>query len=164
MLNIAAWPIIHLSVAWIATRIPGSLASRPGWLYKTRKWEKEGSIYQKWFGVRSWKRLLPDGAALFDRGFSKKRLLSHDTDHLYRFAEETRRGELAHWAVVVTSPIFTLYNRWYVVLIMVGYALVSNIPCIIAQRYNRPKLMRLIAAKKANEQPADAKLLRELEE
>jgi glycosyl-4,4'-diaponeurosporenoate acyltransferase len=143
ILNITAWPVIHLGVAWIATRLSASLVSAPKWLYEPRRWEQEGTVYQKWFHVRKWKGFLPDGAALFEGGFSKKRLLSHDMDHLNRFAEETRRGEIAHWAVIVISPIFALFNRWFVVLIMIGYALMTNLPCIVVQRYNRPKLLRL---------------------
>ncbi len=35
-----------------------------GWLYRTRRWERGGQVYDRVFLIRAWKRLLPDGSAL----------------------------------------------------------------------------------------------------
>jgi len=39
--------------------------------------------------------------------------------------------------------LFFLFNFWYAGIIMILYAFIANLPCIIIQRYNRPKLITL---------------------
>jgi glycosyl-4,4'-diaponeurosporenoate acyltransferase len=38
-----------------------------------------------------------------------------------------------------------LWNPWWLGLAMVGYALAANLPCLLTQRYNRARLMRMLA-------------------
>lgn len=141
VVNVAAWLAIHLGVAWVGTKLPEHLF-RPGdaW-FRPRPWERRG-LYERAFRIRAWKDLLPDGAALFRKGFRKKRLMSRDPEYLERFARETCRGEAVHWVVLGSSPFFFLWNPWWAGLIMVAYGMVANVPCILAQRYNRLRLMR----------------------
>ena len=94
--------------------------------------------------MRRWKGLLPDGAALFKKGFRKKKLNARDPGYMERFVKETCRGEAVHWAVLGCSFLFFLWNPWWAGLIMVVYALAANLPCIVTQRYNRIRLMRVI--------------------
>ncbi|MDH4268926.1 MAG: glycosyl-4,4'-diaponeurosporenoate acyltransferase, partial [Dehalococcoidia bacterium] len=84
----------------------------------------------------------PDGAAVFKSGFRKKHLKNQDALYLQRFIIETCRAELAHWVIFVFSFLFFIWNAWWIGMIMVAYALIVNIPCIIAQRYNRARLKR----------------------
>jgi hypothetical protein len=65
--------------------------------------------------------------------------------HLHRFIRETWRGELCHWCALGCAPVFFLWNPWWADLIMVGYGLLANLPCILAQRYNRLRLQRLLS-------------------
>mgnify|MGYP003343114664 CR=1 FL=1 len=46
-----------------------------------------------------------------------------------------RSGELCHWSALVCAPLFFLWNPWWGDLIVVGYALAANLPCILVQRY-----------------------------
>jgi glycosyl-4,4'-diaponeurosporenoate acyltransferase len=49
-------------------------------------------------------------------------------------------------------PIFFLWNVWWGGVIMVVYLLFANIPCILLQRYNRARLMRVIKEDPASRQ------------
>lgn len=144
VVNVAAWPIIHMAAAWLGTQLPLDLFRHEQWCYRERSWELGGRLYEIVFAVRRWKRLLPDGAALFKKGFRKKRLNRRDPEYIDRFVKETCRGEAVHWAVLACSLLFFLWNPWWAGLIMVAYALAVNLPCIVTQRYNRIRLMRLI--------------------
>jgi glycosyl-4,4'-diaponeurosporenoate acyltransferase len=88
---------------------------------------------------------LPDAARWFDGGFAKGSLAAHDPAYLRRFIRETWRGELCHWFALGCVPVFFLWNPWWADMVMVGYAMMANIPCILAQRYNRLRLRRLLA-------------------
>jgi len=81
---------------------------------------------------------------LGQQGFPKKRLRERSPEFLAAFARETCRAELAHWLVILGGPLFFLWNRPGVGALMVAYALAENLPLIIAQRYNRARLLRVL--------------------
>ena len=101
-------------------------------------------MYERLLRVRSWKPLLPDGGAWFRRGFPKARLNSRSPDYLLLFAAETRRGEWAHWVMLLTLPLFGLWNTADGMLVVTIWLLAGNLPCIVVQRYNRARLLRVI--------------------
>jgi glycosyl-4,4'-diaponeurosporenoate acyltransferase len=125
------------------TNIPLSLFDAEFCLYKQRKWEKDGKIYVRMFRLKKWKRRLPDGAALFKKGFKKKHLKGLDSVYLDSFIRETCRAELTHWIMFLFSAVFFIWNPWYVGIVMIAYAILVNLPCIIIQRYNRIRLTRV---------------------
>ncbi|MDH4291896.1 MAG: glycosyl-4,4'-diaponeurosporenoate acyltransferase [Dehalococcoidia bacterium] len=141
-LDFIVWLVIHSGVSMSVAKIKPDAFDPESWLYKGRSWEREGRIYKAFLGVRKWKRVLPDGAAVFKSGFRKKHLKNQDALYLQRFIIETCRAELAHWVIFVFSFLFFIWNAWWIGMIMVAYALIVNIPCIIAQRYNRARLKR----------------------
>ena len=143
LLDIAAWLIIHMGVSYLMTHIPLSSFDTGLWLYKRRKWEKDGRIYARIFRLKKWKKRLPDGAALFKGGFQKKHLKGLDDVYLDNFIRETCRAELAHWIMFLFSAVFFIWNPWWVGIVMIVYAILVNIPCIIIQRYNRIRLKRV---------------------
>ncbi len=141
-LDFIVWLVIHLGVSISVARIKPDAFDRESWLYRGRSWEREGKVYKAFLGVRKWKRVLPDGAAVFKSGFRKKHLRNQDAVYIHRFITETCRAELAHWVIFVFAFPFFIWNDWWVGMIMVAYALIANMPCIIAQRYNRARLRR----------------------
>jgi glycosyl-4,4'-diaponeurosporenoate acyltransferase len=140
-LNLAGWPVIQLGLAWLFTRMPAGWFRPPA----ARAWERGGGFYESVFGIKRWKDRLPDAARWFRGGFAKGTLSGTDAVYLRRFVGETWRGELCHWVALGFAPVFFLWNPWWGDLVMVGYALVANLPCILAQRYNRLRLQRLLA-------------------
>lgn len=142
-INIAVWLVIHVGVSVSIARMRPNSFSPHSWLYRQRIWEKGGRTYKALLKVKKWKRLLPDGAAVFKGGFRKKRLANGDAAYIETFILETCRAELAHWVIFVFSAIFFIWNEWWIGLIMVAYGFVTNMPCVVAQRYNRIRLKRM---------------------
>jgi glycosyl-4,4'-diaponeurosporenoate acyltransferase len=142
-LDIAIWMIIHMGVSYLMTHIPLSSFDNELWLYKQRKWEKDGKIYVRIFRLKKWKKRLPDGAALFKKGFQKKHLKGFDDVYIDDFIRETCRAEFTHWIMLLISPVFFIWNIWWVGIVMIVYAILVNLPCIIIQRYNRVRLRRV---------------------
>jgi glycosyl-4,4'-diaponeurosporenoate acyltransferase len=145
VLDIVVWFLIHLGMAWLFTRLPDSRFNPAGFICRPRPWERSGRLYDRVFAVKRWKGLLPDGAALFAGGFRKRHLADRSPAYYRQFIVETCRGEAAHWAVILCVPVFFIWNTGWANLVMVVYALAANMPCILAQRYNRLRLQRLLA-------------------
>ncbi len=144
IINIVLWFIIHMSFAYIITIISAKFINTKSWIYKQRVWEKNGKIYEEIFKIQSWKGLLPDGAALFKKGFRKKSLVSTDREYLKQFVIETCRAEFVHCLVILFSPVFFIWNPPWAGIIMIIYAILANLPCILAQRYNRIRFNKLL--------------------
>lgn len=144
VINVLSWPVIMVTVSFLILKIDWQRFNPQEPMFKKRSWEREGSLYIKVFYVKKWKRLLPDGAAWFSGGFEKKRLVFRNADYFKRFAYEACRAETSHWISLGFIPIFFLYNPWWAGIIMSVFGLFLNIPCIIAQRYNRIQLIRLM--------------------
>ena len=143
-LNFVIWFFIHGGVSISVARVEQASFNPESWLCRERSWEKNGKMYDVIFKVKRWKRFLPDGAAISRNGFRKKNLHSLDTAYIQKFIVETCRAELTHWIVFAFSIIFFLWNVWWVGMIMIAYALIVNIPCVITQRYNRIRLRRVV--------------------
>jgi glycosyl-4,4'-diaponeurosporenoate acyltransferase len=141
VLNVAGWPVIQFGLAWLFTRMPSAWFT-PGAGYA---WERGGRCYERWFAIKRWKDRLPDAARWFSGGFAKGRLSGREADYLHRFARETWRGELCHWCAIACAPVFFLWNPLWADGVMVAFALAANLPCILAQRYNRQRFQRLLA-------------------
>ncbi|MBD3241890.1 MAG: glycosyl-4,4'-diaponeurosporenoate acyltransferase [Chitinivibrionales bacterium] len=142
VLDSAAWFVLHMLIAFGATLLPRNLFNERQWLFRIRGWERGGTLYER-LNVMAWKKLLPDGAALFRGGFRKKHMQAGNKTYLMQFVKETCRAEAAHWTVIAVSPLFFLWNPRRVGVVMIAYALAANLPCVIVQRYNRPRLMRI---------------------
>jgi glycosyl-4,4'-diaponeurosporenoate acyltransferase len=145
LIDIAAWFVIHIAVVFFAVRIPVRHFNPNGLLYQPRSCEKNGAVYQNFFKIKRWKKHVPDGAEFFkERGFPKKRLLNSSTSYLKNFLLETCRAELTHWLIILFAPFFFFWNRFWVGLFMILYALVENIPLIMVQRYNRIRFLSIL--------------------
>lgn len=147
LLDFAAWFVIHMGSAILTLNLPNHLFEHDNYLYRSRDWERSGDIWQTLFRVRGWKDKLPDGATILKKGFPKKKLQGREPAYLTAFIRESRRAELTHWIAMPPSVFFFLWNPPAVGWIMIVYALAANAPCVIAQRYNRAKLQRILEKK-----------------
>lgn len=139
------WLIFHLLAALICLKMPDRTFSNQSFFFKTYGFEKDGHFYNKVFCVSKWKHLLPDGGMVFKKhGFRKKRLEDFSKETLSRFLIESARGELTHWLSILPFWIFGFIAPPQVIFYMLIYSLLANMPCIIAQRYNRPRVQRLL--------------------
>ena len=144
LLCIPVWGILQVGAALACLRLPDRFFAPPVRFFKGYAFERDGQIYELLFKVSSWKHLLPDGAAAWKkRGYLKKNLTDYTVENLDRFLVESARGEATHWLAILPFWIFGFFAPPEVIWLMLGYALVINLPCIIVQRYNRPRIARL---------------------
>jgi glycosyl-4,4'-diaponeurosporenoate acyltransferase len=88
---------------------------------------------------------------VFAGGFNKAALAGLSGGYLEAYVRETRRAELGHWLAMGLSPVFFLWNPWYVAAGLVACALAGNGPCVASQRYNRLRLQRVLAKRAARQ-------------
>ncbi|SDT48687.1 glycosyl-4,4'-diaponeurosporenoate acyltransferase [Paenibacillaceae bacterium GAS479] len=145
VLDAAVWLMLHALAVTFAMRIPWQRLNKDGPLTRLRPFEQDGRWYERWLKIHLWKDFLPDGGSWVKAGFAKRKLQARNRDYLQRFAAETRRGELTHWMLFLPLPIFIGWNNALGMLIMVIYCLIANIPCILVQRYNRARLLKVMS-------------------
>lgn len=151
VVDFGAWFVIHLGVSYICFKLPDRWLARKipistPKLHKSR--EERG--YER-MGIRLWKDRLPEGSTFFKDSFSKKRLSSRDPLYYDKFALEAYRGEWTHWLSMLPAPLFFLWNEPLYGWVMIGYALIANLPFIVIQRYNRLRLDRIVTHHKRRE-------------
>lgn len=110
--------------------------------YRSADWEKNGKVYEK-LGIKHWKDYLPDMSKIMPDMVKKKMSAAKEqgTDVLIA---ETCVAECVHWALIVLSlGIFLFWHSGWAVVFWLVYNLFGNVPFIIIQRYNRPRLVLL---------------------
>lgn len=142
-----SWCFFHLILSFSTVRIPSEWFIRHEKLFKTLKFESQGDLWQQMFGVKQWKQLIPDGTMFIRNGYNKTALHGSDVCALQEFIVESRRAELTHWISIAPAALFFLWNPLWAGWLNVAYAILFNVPIIIAQRYNRPRLLRLVTRK-----------------
>ncbi|MEZ2095096.1 glycosyl-4,4'-diaponeurosporenoate acyltransferase, partial [Staphylococcus aureus] len=105
--------------------------------------EKHGKFWNKWFYVRKWKHKILDGHQLNQNIYDQRHLMTINTDEIEKMIIETKRAELIHWISILPVIIF-IKGPGLVKYINVFYAMIANVPIIIVQRYNRPRLTQLL--------------------
>jgi len=111
---------------------------------KIRKWENNGKIYSDIFKIKLWKDVLPELRLPTIQKFRKKSLDSTDPVYIGRFAAETRRSEFTHTIIILGACVFFYKDGLVMGSIIFSATLILNLPFIIIQRYNRPRMQRLL--------------------
>jgi glycosyl-4,4'-diaponeurosporenoate acyltransferase len=143
----SAWLIVQAGAGYLVHRLPDRALDAEPTLLRERAWEDGGRFYRDHLRVGRWKRHLPEGGAVFRGGFDKRTLRGSSSETLVRYRRETRRAELGHWLALAPAPLFALWNPPVLWPAMALYAVAVNVPCIVAQRYNRLRLSRVLAAR-----------------
>lgn len=106
------------------------------------KWERNGAVYKK-FRISSWMAKLPDMSKIIPYMFKKELGNELSPEHILRYIRETCLAELVHIILILASPLlFAAVGGIRGFAFMLIYS-VCNLPFIMIQRYNRPKLKRL---------------------
>lgn len=106
--------------------------------------EQEKNFLVK-LGVRKWKDKIPDLGATVK--FKKNELVdSKNIEYLKKFIQETCYGEILHIFCIISALLSLLFFPRNIFLTMalpiaIIYSLI-NIPSILIQRYNRPRLIK----------------------
>ena len=130
---------LHFLAAFIANGLSYRQLASIRLHLQPHEWEENGEIYQRLFAVRSWKDHVPTAGP-----FDKSRLKSVEGDYLSIFILETVRAELAHMlCLAFTYLALFFFTQPYSFAFPLFFTLI-NLPCIMIQRYNRPRLEMLL--------------------
>ena len=99
---------------------------------------------EKFFKIKKWKSIVPEAGGFFKGGTSKKTLSSLDREGLRNFLIETKRAELVHYLIFIVFVLFFFIDPLFLAIIMFIYAVIANIPCILIQRYNRSRIIKIL--------------------
>lgn len=139
------WGVSGVAIGYAAHRLPVHRLDHDTALTRLRRFEQGGRWYEHRLHIRAWKDRLPEAGGVFSGGFSKRSLATRRRDVLERFVVETRRAELTHWVVMATGPLHLLWCPLWLGMVMVGFGVVANAPCLLVQRYNRARLQRVLS-------------------
>ena len=109
--------------------------------------ERGGRIYEK-LGIRRWKDRVPDMSKILPKVMLPKRLSWGDQpEQVALLIQETCIAEVVHLILFVLGfGCVLLWDGLGGWVVSVVYNLLGNVPFILIQRYNRPRLQRLMAA------------------
>ncbi len=137
------WLIFQMSIANLGTKIPDKYFRQRHIIFKSFNFENEGQIWQHWFNVKSWKHKILDGHQFNQNIYDQRHLMKINIYSVEKMIIETKRAELIHWISILPVIIFNKASR-LVKYINIFYAIIVNVPIIIVQRYNRPRLTQLL--------------------
>lgn len=105
--------------------------------------EKDGEIYNK-IRIRKWQNKLPDMSKIFSELMPAKKLPKQmNVQNIEQMVQETCVAELTHGLLCIMGLCCPLIWKSIGGWILFVLYLLGNIPFILIQRYNRPKLVRL---------------------
>lgn len=126
--------------------------------YRAYAFERNGRFYEA-LGIRKWKNVLPDKSRIAPGTYRKAihgSAQQHSAAHMERLLQETCVAECVHWALLVISPILLFTMESPAAYVMTPLYGLSNLPYIMIQRYNRPRLAVLSARMPRKAQEAAA--------
>lgn len=141
--------VLYLAIISAASFIVGRLLPKARfqfdrWPFIPFSFERGGQLYVS-MGVRRWKDKCLDMSAIFPQLMASKKLPQEiNADKLELMVQETCIAEWTHMLLALLGFgcvfLWRSAGGWVLSLL---YAL-GNLPYVIIQRYNRPKLVRLL--------------------
>ena len=109
--------------------------------FRVRPWEQ--TLYQA-LRVKQWQNRLPDMSRILPKLMPPKKMTADYGSRLPRMLQETCVAEFIHvlLSILGFGAVFIVGGAWGWIISIV-YFLAGNLPYIIIQRYNRPRLLRL---------------------
>lgn len=131
--------------------VPKSVFSGERFPFRLFRWEKQGRVYEL-IGIRKWKEKLPDMSVILPKLMpSKKMPNGASSADVELMIQETCVAELTHGALCAAGfGCVLIWKGIWGWVVSILYCL-ANIPFILIQRYNRPKLMRILTKIQAKE-------------
>lgn len=137
---------VYLSLLGILSYPAGRLARHilraDRFPFRVQPWEAKA---YRALRVHDWQAKVPDMSRLLPRLIPPKRLTKDYRAQLPRMIEETCVAEFVH--VLLSLLGLRVVKIWPGAggrLLAAGYILLGNVPFILIQRYNRPRLQRLL--------------------
>jgi glycosyl-4,4'-diaponeurosporenoate acyltransferase len=145
VLYLLLWPVFQIVSSLVCLKMPDRFFSPFSLPYREFRWEKSGLLYGRVLMVRKWKDLLPELGLLIFRGGRRKRALHDFTKPgLEKFLVESCRAEWTHLLSILLFLLLSFFVPGKAALFLIVYGLMTNLPCVIVQRYNRPRVLKLL--------------------
>ena len=144
LLNIGTWVLWFFIVGFFASKLEDSFLSKDYTFTNLYNFEKDASWFRKYLKIDKWKDRVPELGGVFGDGFQKRSIDLGTRDQLELFIRETRRAELAHWVMTAGWIITIAFNPIWAIVFNLIFAHIVNFPCLIIQRYNRARLIKVL--------------------
>jgi len=139
---------IYLALTGIAGFFIGRIIPK-GWLKPEKGWfrsfafERSGAVYEK-LGIRKWHKRLPDMSRILPFMMPAKNLSGNYEERLPVMIQETCIAEIVHIAVSILGlRCLWMWPGVGGIIVTIIYIGLLNMPFVLIQRYNRPRLLRL---------------------
>lgn len=149
--------VCYFAVIGVAAFVLGRLAAGhrlpfESFPLKSFPFEREGQAYKR-IGIAKWQSRVPDMSRILKGSMPEKRLEGRpDKAALLQMIQETCVAETVHVLLCVVGLgavwLWPGAGGWISWLV---YCLVGNLPFILIQRYNRPRLVKLLRRCRAGE-------------
>ena len=137
--------VLYLAVISVLSNLAGMCIGRnfraDAFPFKPYAFERQGRFYEK-LRIRKWKNRVPD-MSKYLRFLPRKQLTDTSCGRVKLLVQETCVAELVHGGLMILALPVLLCREWWAVLLVAVYDLLGNLPFILIQRYNRPRLLRL---------------------
>ncbi len=111
--------------------------------YRAYRFENGGRIYDK-LRIRKWQNKVPDMSKILPKIMPAKDLSGDYKSRLPRMLQETCVAELIHSLNCFAGfYCLKLYPGVGGIIILFLYTVLFNLPFIVIQRYNRPRLLKI---------------------
>jgi glycosyl-4,4'-diaponeurosporenoate acyltransferase len=144
VLYLLLWPVFQIAASLVCMKMPDRYFSPFFLPYREFHWEKGGFLYSRVLMVRKWKDLLPELGLILRGGHRKKALHDFTKQGLEKFLLESCRAEWTHLLAILLFVLLSFFVPGKAALFLIVYGLIMNLPCIIVQRYNRPRVIKLL--------------------
>ena len=145
LLKCAIYLAVTGTIGFFAGRIVPKRWLKPekGW-FRSFSFERNGAVYEK-LGIRKWHNKVPDMSRILPKLMPAKNLSGAYEERLPLMIQETCVAEAVH----ITVSIAGLRCPWLWpgiggVTVTAIHIVFLNLPFILIQRYNRPRLIRLL--------------------
>ncbi|MDT9024386.1 MULTISPECIES: glycosyl-4,4'-diaponeurosporenoate acyltransferase CrtO family protein [Rossellomorea] len=144
LVNIFAWVSIHFVISFLTSRLTNKQLQRLSPLFHPLEMEAGGGIFE-FLKIKKWKEYIPDAGRWFRGGVNKNEIGLTSHQGRITFLYELTRAELSHWLQMIPAPFFFILNNGVESWIMFLYGISFNLPLILVQRYNRMRIVKIIA-------------------
>lgn len=134
--------ILGIIFFWIGEALPRRWIHPDQFPFRCAEWEQSGRVYDQ-FHIRLWKDKVPDLSRLLPDMVPKRLCTGEPCGQMGRLIPETCVAELTHDTLILTGFVcLWIWPGTGGTTVSLLWA-VGNVPFIMIQRYNRPRLAHL---------------------
>ena len=143
---LSGWPVAVLVIltqilsSYLVNLLSYSTLYRLYPFFRPGRAEQNGEIYQKLFRIRSWKEYVP-AVGVFDKKNLRRDL---SREYVSQYLLESLRAELCHEYAIIFAIVLIFLTVDSANPKIILWAVMLNAPCIMIQRYNRPRFEKLL--------------------